>query len=48
MMDGGAITNFTARQITLRSALRAEKWREKMADQATQGALAPQSTSLFT
>lgn len=48
MMDGGAITNFTARQITLHSALRAEKWREKMADQATRGAWAPQSTSLFT
>lgn len=48
MMDGGAITNFTARQITRRRALRAEKWREKMADRATRGAPAPQSTSLFT
>ncbi len=48
MMDGGAITNFTVRQITPCPALAAEEWREKMADQAAREALAPQSTSLFT
>lgn len=46
MMDGSAITNFTARQITL--VLCPLRWGGKMAHQAVQDISGPQSTSLFT